>query len=181
MHAQQLSSQQQLHRHHCQAYHTRHRGTSRRRDCRLVTHNPPSAAAAGAAAAAAQQQDDAGPSTSGRLLDYTPTPDPPLVFVDPKLPAIDPWVRPVPDTYTPPSVRDSGTLRPAAEWYPAWMRYRQREDNYVFWQDKFSRCSLDIPGEPESVGGVSVSGVEKAASWRLAELAAANWRQQHTS
>ncbi|WIA13460.1 hypothetical protein OEZ85_007040 [Tetradesmus obliquus] len=31
------------------------------------------------------------------------------------------------------------------EWYPAWMQYRRREDNYVFWQDKFTRCSLDIP------------------------------------
>lgn len=68
------------------------------------------------------------------------------MFVDPKLPGINPWVRPTPETYTPPSVRDSGTLRPAAEWYPAWMQYRTREDNYVFWQDKFSRCSLDIPG-----------------------------------
>lgn len=27
------------------------------------------------------------------------------------------------------------------------MQYRRREDNYVFWQDKFTRCSLDIPGE----------------------------------
>jgi hypothetical protein len=33
------------------------------------------------------------------------------------------------------------------------MQYRQREDNYVFWQDKFSRCSLDIPGA--GVWGVS--------------------------
>lgn len=106
-----------------------------KRDCRVRT---PTAAASAAAAD--------GPSTSGRLLDYRPTPDPPSVFVDPKLPGVEPWVRPVPETYTPPSVRDSGTLRPAAEWYPAWMRYRQREDNYVFWQDKFSRCSLDIPG-----------------------------------
>lgn len=105
-----------------------------KRDCRVR----PTAAASAAAAD--------GPSTSGRLLDYRPTPDPPSVFVDPKLPGVEPWVRPVPETYTPPSVRDSGTLRPAAEWYPAWMRYRQREDNYVFWQDKFSRCSLDIPG-----------------------------------
>ncbi|KAG2492286.1 hypothetical protein HYH03_009526 [Edaphochlamys debaryana] len=25
------------------------------------------------------------------------------------------------------------------------MQYRRREDNYVFWQDKFMRCSTDIP------------------------------------
>ncbi|KIY98011.1 hypothetical protein MNEG_9954 [Monoraphidium neglectum] len=25
------------------------------------------------------------------------------------------------------------------------MKYRRREDNYVFWQDKFLRCSLEIP------------------------------------
>ncbi|GLC41704.1 hypothetical protein PLESTB_000686100 [Pleodorina starrii] len=48
-------------------------------------------------------------------------------------------------TRTPPSIKDTGTLRPSAEWYPAWMQYRRREDNYVFWQDKFMRCSLDIP------------------------------------
>lgn len=36
-------------------------------------------------------------------------------------------------------------MRPSAEWYPAWMQYRRREDNYVFWQDKFMRCSTDIP------------------------------------
>lgn len=27
------------------------------------------------------------------------------------------------------------------------MQYRQREENYVFWQDKFMRSSLEIPGE----------------------------------
>jgi hypothetical protein len=27
------------------------------------------------------------------------------------------------------------------------MKYRRREDNYVFWRDKFMRCSLDIPGK----------------------------------
>lgn len=111
-----------------------------RRDCRVRV---PTAGASAAPAAAAAAD---GPSTSGRLLDYAPTPDPPAVFADPRLPGIDPWVRPVPETYTRPSVRESGTLRPAAEWYPAWMQYRQREDNYVFWQDKFTRCSLDIPG-----------------------------------
>jgi hypothetical protein len=110
-----------------------------RRDCRV---RAPTATAASPAAAA--QAD--GPSTSGRVLEYAPTPESPSLFVDPRMPAVDPWVRPTPETYTPPSVRDSGTLRPAAEWYPAWMQYRQREDNYVFWQDKFSRCSLDIPG-----------------------------------
>lgn len=41
----------------------------------------------------------------------------------------------------------AGTLKPAAEWYPAWMRYRKRDDNYVFWREKFERCSLDIPCE----------------------------------
>ncbi|KAG1676382.1 hypothetical protein FOA52_001177 [Chlamydomonas sp. UWO 241] len=50
-------------------------------------------------------------------------------------------------TFSPPSIRDTGTLRPGPEWYPAWMKYRRREDNYVFWQDKFSRCSLDVPDE----------------------------------
>lgn len=50
-----------------------------------------------------------------------------------------PWIRP--------TIKDTGTLRPAAEWYPQWMQYRRREDNYVFWQDKLMRCSLDIPCE----------------------------------
>ncbi|GLI67640.1 hypothetical protein VaNZ11_011889, partial [Volvox africanus] len=56
-----------------------------------------------------------------------------------------PWRNWDEPTRTPPSIKDTGTLRPAAEWYPAWMQYRRREDNYVFWQDKFMRCSLDIP------------------------------------
>lgn len=69
--------------------------------------------------------DDAAPSTSG--------------------PPVTPFVREPVQTYTRPSIRATGTLRPAAEWYPAWMQYRRREDNYVFWQDKFMRCSTDIP------------------------------------
>jgi hypothetical protein len=60
--------------------------------------------------------------------------------------AAAPWVRPPERTFTGPSIRASGTLRPGPEWFPAWMKYRRREDNYVFWQDKFLRCSLDIPG-----------------------------------
>jgi len=47
-------------------------------------------------------------------------------------------------TYAKPSVTSTGTLMPSAEWYPAWMRYRKREDNHVFWTDKFKRNSLDI-------------------------------------
>ncbi|KAF8059985.1 SQD2 [Scenedesmus sp. PABB004] len=87
-----------------------------------------------------------GASTSGRL-DYAPSPEPSLLRAELLAPGASdaPWVRPAPQTYTRPSVRESGTLRPAAEWYPAWMRYRRREDNYMFWQDKFSRCALDIP------------------------------------
>ncbi|MEW5313988.1 MAG: hypothetical protein WDW38_005518 [Sanguina aurantia] len=55
------------------------------------------------------------------------------------------YERPPEQTYTKPSIRETGTLKPAAEWYPAWMRYRKRDDNYVFWREKFERCSLDIP------------------------------------
>jgi hypothetical protein len=110
------------------------------------------------------------------LLDYAPTPEPPSVFVDPRLPNIDPWVRPVEETYTRPSVRDSGTLRPAAEWYPAWMQYRQREDNYVFWQDKFTRCSLDIPG----AGLWSQCMAHKLLGW-CAERLALLWYRKHWS
>jgi hypothetical protein len=88
-------------------------------------------------------------SSSSKLpgLDYTATSEPASPgFLSPELPAVQPWIRPQEQTFTPPSVRDSGTLRPSAEWYPAWMQYRRREDNYVFWQDKFTRCSLEIPG-----------------------------------
>lgn len=60
-------------------------------------------------------------------------------------PQVSQYVRAVQPTYTARSIRDSGTLRPGAEWYPEWMKYRRREDNYVFWQDKFLRCSLEIP------------------------------------
>ena len=56
------------------------------------------------------------------------------------------FVRQRPETYTALSMRDTGTLRPGPEWYPAWMKYRRREANYVFWQEKFSRCSIDVPG-----------------------------------
>lgn len=55
------------------------------------------------------------------------------------------FIRPRPQTYMSPSVVDLGTLRPRPEWYPAWMQYKRREANYVFWQDKFSRCSIDVP------------------------------------
>ena len=55
------------------------------------------------------------------------------------------FIRPRVQTYTNPSIVDLGTLRPRPEWYPAWMQYKQREANYVFWQDKFSRCSIDVP------------------------------------
>lgn len=61
-------------------------------------------------------------------------------------PAVQPFVQEPESTYAQPSIRDTGTLRPASEWYPAWMQYRRREDNYVFWKDKFLRCSLEIPG-----------------------------------
>jgi hypothetical protein len=92
---------------------------------------------------------DAPSSSSSRLpgLDYAATSEPVSPgFLSPELPAVEPWIRPQQQTFSPPSVRDSGTLRPSAEWYPAWMQYRRREDNYVFWQDKFTRCSLEIPG-----------------------------------
>lgn len=56
------------------------------------------------------------------------------------------YVRPPEIVSTPASITDSGTLRPDPEWYPAWMRYRRREENYVFWKDKFTRCSMDVPG-----------------------------------
>ncbi|KAF5841144.1 hypothetical protein DUNSADRAFT_14147 [Dunaliella salina] len=55
-----------------------------------------------------------------------------------------PTTRPPAATYAKPSVTSTGTLMPSAEWYPAWMRYRKREDNHVFWTDKFKRNSLDI-------------------------------------
>ena len=43
-------------------------------------------------------------------LEYRPTPDAPG-FLDPTLPPVEPWVRPVEPTYTPPSVLGQG-------WYP---------------------------------------------------------------
>lgn len=57
------------------------------------------------------------------------------------------YVRPEKQTYAPPSIKDTGTLRPSAEWFPAWMKYRSREDNYVFWMDKFNRNSAAISCE----------------------------------
>ncbi len=43
------------------------------------------------------------------------------------------FVRQRPATYSNPSIGDLETLRPRPEWYPAWMQYRRRESNYVFW------------------------------------------------
>jgi hypothetical protein len=37
------------------------------------------------------------------------------------------------------------TLRPGPIWYPAWMRYRRRDGNDIFWSDKLSRNTLDVP------------------------------------
>ena len=70
-------------------------------------------------------------------------------------PRVSQYVRPPPVTRTPPSISSSGTLRPDAEWFPAWMQYRKREDNYVFWQDKFMRSSLEIPGERRAPGAAA--------------------------
>ncbi|KAJ9531719.1 hypothetical protein QJQ45_021866 [Haematococcus lacustris] len=54
------------------------------------------------------------------------------------------YVRPQPRSYAPPSISSTPTLRPSAEWFPVWMRYRSREENYVFWEDKFKRNSIDV-------------------------------------
>ena len=84
---------------------------------------------------------------------------------------VNEWVRPPERTFTGPSIRESGTLRPAAEWYPAWMRYRRREDNYVFWRDKFMRCSLDIPGNRGlAAGGMAVDFLGIAEKVRPQQL-----------
>jgi hypothetical protein len=131
MHTMQQRLQQQP---HCQ----RTQQHVRLKHARLCTRTPVAAADASSSS-----------SSSSRLpgLDYTATSEPASPgFLSPELPAVQPWIRPQEQTFTPPSVRDSGTLRPSAEWYPAWMQYRRREDNYVFWQDKFTRCSLEIPG-----------------------------------
>ncbi|GFR44223.1 hypothetical protein Agub_g5412 [Astrephomene gubernaculifera] len=77
----------------------------------------------------AELEDDMLASTSG--IDFQPE--------------LEPFKREEEPTRSPPSITDTGTLRPSAEWYPQWMQYRRREDNYVFWQDKFMRCSTDIP------------------------------------
>ncbi len=86
-------------------------------------------------------------STSEAVLP-APTPEPAAPgFLAPKDEPFEDWVRPQQRTYATPSIRESGSLRPGPEWYPAWMKYRRREDNYIFWQEKFVRCSLEIPGD----------------------------------
>lgn len=99
----------------------------------------------------AQPQQEA--STSGRQLELpAPTPVPPAPgILSANLPPVKPWIRPPQQKLTPPSVRDSGTLRPAPEWFPAWMKYRRREENHIFWFDKFSRNSVHIPGARRAV------------------------------
>jgi hypothetical protein len=103
-----------------------------------------------AAAAEAQQQPDADLPARIRLpgldTEIALTREPEGYGFIPEAIQPAPWVRPPDRTFTGPSIRASGTLRPGPEWFPAWMKYRRREDNYVFWQDKFLRCSLDIPG-----------------------------------
>lgn len=108
---------------------------------------------------------DCGPSTSGRRNHWAPSHRPELLrpalsgYAEaPSQPAsstsgastseqrVSRYVRPPEIDLTPPSIKESGSLRPAPEWFPAWMKYRRREENYVFWQDKFSRCSMDVPG-----------------------------------
>jgi hypothetical protein len=53
---------------------------------------------------------------------------------------------PLPEVSYSESITGMASLHPDPEWYPTWMQYRRREDNTVFWEDKFSRCSLDIRG-----------------------------------
>lgn len=45
----------------------------------------------------------------------------------------------------------TGTLRPEETWYPAKMKYRTRDDNLEFWQEKFQR-NIDIPGMCSRLG-----------------------------
>lgn len=131
-----------------------HLGLGRRRQQReqndVFDERPIAAAAAAAAASTSQQQQQnlppriQLPGIDGEIA-LTPEPEGPGIIPASMRPAAD-WARPDEASYTPPSIRASGTLRPGPEWFPAWMRYRRREDNYVFWQDKFVRCSLEIPG-----------------------------------
>jgi hypothetical protein len=79
---------------------------------------------------------------------YAPDVDPSLLPSTSEPLAYEPYIPDQIPTRVGPSIIATGTLRPAAERYPAWMQYRRREDNYVFWQDKFMRCSLDIPCKP---------------------------------
>ncbi|PNW73248.1 hypothetical protein CHLRE_14g624850v5 [Chlamydomonas reinhardtii] len=80
-------------------------------------------------------------AASAPILEPDMLPSTSAPFISP----MTPYVPEEEPTRTPPSIKDTGTLRPASEWYPQWMQYRRREDNYVFWQDKFMRCSTDIP------------------------------------
>jgi hypothetical protein len=96
----------------------------------------------GAAASGTPQQQATAPGPAWEM--QWPAGPAALGFLDPSQP-LSPWIRPAPPS-SPPPVVSSGSLRPNPEWFPAWMRYRLREDNYVFWQDKFMRCSLEIPG-----------------------------------
>ena len=115
----------------------------------LVRHGRLRPGASPAAAAAQQPAAEAPPRIQLPGIDgyiaLTPEPEGPG-FIPAHLQPAAPWVRPPERTFTGPSIRDTGTLRPGPEWFPAWMKYRRREDNYVFWQDKFLRCSLEIPG-----------------------------------
>jgi hypothetical protein len=62
---------------------------------------------------------------------------------------------PPPQPWSPPLISDADrapdeflrvtSLRPPPVWYPAWMRYRRRDANDVFWSDKLRRNTLEVP------------------------------------
>jgi hypothetical protein len=111
---------------------------------------PDASAAAASATASAGPAPAAEPETT-TIIDIDAIPDTRALglpsYVSATLPRPRPWAPPLltEEDQAPDEFLRVTSLRPGPEWYPAWMRYRRRDGNDIFWTDKIRRCSTDIP------------------------------------
>ena len=112
---------------------------------------PDASAAATAATASASAAPAPTPAQAQAVIDIDAIPDTRALglpaHLSPTLPRPLLWVPPLitEEDQTPDDFLRVTSLRPGPEWFPAWMRYRRRDGNDIFWTDKIRRCATDVP------------------------------------
>jgi hypothetical protein len=108
-------------------------------------------ASAAAPPPAEHTSDDNDPTTTAATIDVDAIPPTDALRVRGVLSPIHahpgPWAPPllVETDRAPDAFLRVTSLRPGPIWYPAWMRYRRRDGNDIFWSDALSRNTLDVP------------------------------------